>query len=163
MRQMAKVLLCVLLVISLTLSFCACGKKLTGTYVLTKVSYEDGTVIEGKTLAEEMREFWGMEPSDNYITLNKDGTGILCVYGYEQEIGYQDGKFWYLMELDSGLFFEEEIVEYDEEGFPIIDDTPTEETEPSIPEEIMHDFTVSGKTITLDPEGFGEIMTFTKR
>ena len=162
MKLITKLFLCILLVVSLTLTLCACGKGLAGTYVLSRLTYPDGTVIEGTALETEMSEVYGMELSETYVTLNEDGTGIICVYGFDQEIGYEDGKFWYLMELESGLYIEEEFLEFDEEGFPIIDTTVTEETEPTVPEEIKYDFTISGKTITLDPEGMGEVMTFTK-
>ena len=163
MKLFTKLLLCVLLTLSLTLSLCACGKGQEGTYTLTRITFDDGTVLDGKVLEEEMRDTYGIELSDNYITLNEDGTGIVCIYGFGQEIGYKNGKFWYLMDLDSGLYIDEDIMEFDEEGFPIEDTTPAEETEPTIPEEIQRDFTVSGKTITLDPEGIGEVMTFTKQ
>ena len=162
MKTITKTLLCILLTVSLMLSLCACGKRLEGTYILSSITYPDGTVLEGKELETEMSEVFGMELSETYVTLKEDGTGVMCVYGFDQEIGYENGKFWYLMDLESGLYIEEEILEFDEEGFPIEDTTPTEETEPTVPEEIKMDFTVSGKTITLDPEGLGEVMTFTK-
>lgn len=162
MKTITKALLCILLAVSLLLGLCACDNSLEGTYVLSSISYADGTTLSGKDLEAEMEAIWGTALSDTYLTLNADGTGVLCVYGFDQEIGYEDGKFWYTMDLESGLYIDEDVLEFDEEGFPIEDTTPTEDTEPTIPEEIQKDFTVDGKTITLDPEGFGEVMTFTK-
>ena len=116
MKTITKTLLCILLTVSLMLSLCACGKRLEGTYILSSITYPDGTVLEGKELETEMSEVFGMELSETYVTLKEDGTGVMCVYGFDQEIGYEDGKFWYLMDLESGLYIEEEILEFDEEG-----------------------------------------------
>lgn len=173
MKKIAKIFLCALLAVSL-LCLCACGgkggtasssgKKLEGTYILSAITYADGTKLTGDDLKTEMEEVWGMELSETYLQLNGDGTGVLCVYGLPQEIGYENGKFWYSEFLDLGIELEEDILEFDEEGFPIIDTTPTTEaTEPTIPEDLKLDFTVSGKTITLDPDGLGDVMAFTKK
>ena len=176
MKKITKILLCSLLALSL-LGLCACGKKgtvdssdpeaikkLEGTYYLSAITYADGTKLAGDELVAEMQEIWGLEPEDNYLLLNGDGTGVLCIYDFAQNIGYEYGKFWYSDFLDFGIVIEEEIFEFDEEGLPIENTTPTTEaTEPTIPEELKLDFTVSGKTITMDPDECGELMEFTKK
>ena len=163
MKTIFKALLCVSLAVCLLLGLCACKKEKSGTYILSSITYADGTTISGKDLQAEIEDVWGMELSDIYLQLNPDGTGILCAYGLEQEIGYQDGKFWYLSELDYDPDLSDDIMEFDEDGFPIEDAAPTQETEFVVPEEIKMDYTRSGKSITLDPEGLGEIMTFTRK
>ena len=176
MKKIAKILLCSLLALSL-LCLCACGKKgtgdssdpeaikkLEGTYVLTAMTYSDGTKLTGDELVTELQEVWGLEPEDNYLLLNGDGTGVLCIYDFAQNIGYEYGKFWYSDFLDFGIVIEEEIFEFDEEGFPIENTTPTTEaTDPTIPADLLMEFTVSGNTIALDPDGLGELYEFTKK
>ena len=163
MKTIWKMLLCALLAVCLLLGLCACGKGLEGAYSLSSITYPDGTTLAGMELQAEMEDVWGMELSDAYLTLHADGTGVLCLYGIDQEIGYEDGKFWYTTDLESGLYIDEGVLEFDEEGFPIEDTTPAKEAEPTVPDDIKLDFTVDGKTITLDPEGFGQVMTFTKK
>lgn len=156
--------LCLLLVFSLVLCLAACSGKedSSGTYQLTGLKYADGTELTGDALKTEIEEGWAVALSDVYLTLNGDGTGILSVYGIEQEIGYKDGYFWYTDSLDIGLEIEEPL-EFDEEGFPIENTEETEPTEPVIPEDIRLPLTISGKTVTLDPDGFGDMLTFTRK
>lgn len=169
MKNIMKSLLCVALALCLALCLCACGgskqdsnAKLEGTYVLSKITYADGTTLTDDDLKAEIEEGWGLAPEDTYLELYSDGTGMLCVYGLPQEIAFADGKFWYTEFLDLGVEFEE-VLEFDEEGFPIENTSTEETTEPTVPEDIKLPFTVSGKTITLDPDGLGETMTFTKK
>ena len=162
MKTITRMLLCVSLAVCLLLGLCACKKEKSGTYILSSITYADGTTISGKDLQTEIEDVWGMELSDIYLQLNPDGTGILSVYGIEQEIGYKDDYFWYTDYLDVSLEIEEPL-EFDEEGFPIENTEETEATEPEIPEDLRLPLTVSGKTVTLDPDGFGDILTFTRK
>ena len=162
MKTITRMLLCVSLAVCLLLGLCACKKEKSGTYILSSITYADGTTISGKDLQTEIEDVWGMELSDIYLQLNPDGTGILSVYGIEQEIGYKDDYFWYTDYLDVSLEIDEPL-EFDEEGFPIENTEETEATEPEIPEDLRLPLTVSGKTVTLDPDGFGDILTFTRK
>ena len=162
MKSIAKILLCLLLVASLMLGLCACKKNLAGTYILSRIVFEDGTVLEGEELEYEMEYVFDMKLSDTYLKLNEDGTGTICIYGFEQEIGYDESSIWYMMDMELGMYLDDYYpMEFDEDGVPIEGDIP-EETEPTVPEEIKKPFTLKGKTITLDPEDLGEMMTFTK-
>ena len=162
MKTITRMRLCVSVAVCLLLGLCACKKEKSGTYILSSITYADGTTISGKDLQTEIEDVWGMELSDIYLQLNPDGTGILSVYGIEQEIGYKDDYFWYTDYLDVSLEIEEPL-EFDEEGFPIENTEETEATEPEIPEDLRLPLTVSGKTVTLDPDGFGDILTFTRK
>lgn len=157
-------ILCLLLVFGLVLCLAACSGKegSSSTYQLTGLKYSDGTELTGDALKTEIEEGWAVELSDIYLTLNGDGTGILSVYGIEQEIGYKDDYFWYTDYLDVSLEIEEPL-EFDEEGFPIENTEETEATEPEIPEDLRLPLDISGKTVTLDPDGFGDILTFTRK
>lgn len=169
MKNITKTLLRAVLALCLVLCLCACGSKQTanakleGTYVLSKLTYADGTTLTGDELKTEFEEGWGMDLEDNYLELHSDGTGVLCVYGLPQEIAFADGKFWYSEFLDLSIGVEEDVLEFDEDGFPIESSVTGETTEPTVPDDIKLPFTVSGKTITLDPDGLGETMTFTKK
>ena len=169
MAKSVKSILIALLILSLLLGLCACGnkeanaaEKLAGTYVLSKLTYADGVELTGGELKTELEEIWCMEVADTYLELRSDGTGSLSVYGMSMEIGWKDGYLWYSDFLDFGLHMDEDILEFDEDGVPI-ENTTVETTEPTIPEDLRIPFTVSGKTISLDPEGLGEIMEFTKQ
>lgn len=166
MTKFVKSLLLVLLTLSLMLGLGACGdkeekstEKLVGTYILSKLTYADDVELTGDELKKEMEDIWCMDVSDTYVELRADGTGSLSVYGLSMEIGWKDGYLWYSEFLDLGL---DEILEFDEDGLPI-ENTTEETTESTIPEDLRIPFTVSGKTISLDPEGLGEIMEFTKQ
>lgn len=169
MRNSVKTLLIALLALSLLLGLCACGgkknasaSKLAGTYVLSKLTYADGAEVSGDELKQELTDIWGLELSENYLELHDDGTGVLCTYGMYMDIGWKDNYLWYSDYLDFGLYLEEDIMEFDEDGLPI-ENTTTETTEATIPEDLRIPFTVSGKTISLDPDGLGDIMEFTKQ
>lgn len=175
MKKIAYRLLSAVLLFSLLLCFAACNKQdpsspesLAGTYYLSSITYSDGSSLSGDALRTEFEDGWGMALTDNYVELRTDGTGTVCIYGFPQEIAYADGYFWYPEFLMDEIYVEdeviiEEVVTEDGEVMEII--VPVETTEPAettIPEELKNPFTVSGNKITMDPEGLGETMTFTK-
>lgn len=166
MKKFAKSLLCFVLVISFALCLGACKKKpekLAGMYVVTCITYADGTQLTGDALKQEMEEGYGLALEDTYLQLNADGTGVLSVYGFSRDIGFEYGKFWYGDIVEYSVIIDEEMaLEFDEDGLPIEQEESEEPTEFIVPESIKQEMTISRKTITLDPEDLGETFTFTK-
>ena len=79
-----KKLTVLLLVVMMVLPMAACGgsksdNSFAGTYTLYAMDYEDGVIV----LAEELFE------GESYVTINKDGSAIMCLEGDEANVTWK--------------------------------------------------------------------------
>lgn len=106
MKKTARILLCMVLVISLCATLVACGGSddITGRYVVSSMEM-DGTKIEGELLNSALA-LMGLSTNDMYIQLNADGTGFISALGQTANMEYADGQIWPVDAPDEKVAFE---------------------------------------------------------
>ena len=94
MKKTAKILLCLVLVISLSATLIACGGSddISGRYSISAMEM-NGTKVEGELL-ETTLSMLGLSGSDMFVELNADGTGTMSILGQTQALEYADGQIW---------------------------------------------------------------------
>lgn len=93
-----KKILCSALVMIMMLCMVACGSSEAGRYDFYSMDM-DGVSITAEDLKEMGAEM------EMYITLEKDGTGVLVSEGETMEIAWEDGKMWPVDDADDVIAY----------------------------------------------------------
>lgn len=95
MNKLISRALCVVMLLSLLLTFAACG--VSGHYELKEVSYS-GLSLSAKEA--------GFDTENYYIDLNANGTAVMCMEDEKQDMEWKDGQIWAVGEEDAKADFE---------------------------------------------------------
>lgn len=95
MKKIISRVLCIAMILSLLLTFAACGAS--GTYSLEKVSY-GGVSLDAEAA--------GFEDGKFYIELSSNGTAVMCFNGEKEDMEWEDGQIWAVDEPDGKVPFE---------------------------------------------------------
>ena len=83
MKKLFSSILCTALICCMLFVLTACGTA--GHYVFKEMSYS------GMKISAEEAE---LDPEENYIDLNADGTAVMCINGDAENMLWEDGQIW---------------------------------------------------------------------
>ena len=100
MKKYLHSVLCLLLAVCIVMCFAACDNKndqttkaMAGTYKFQEMS-RDGVTVTVEDL-QEVAEYYELDMDEFcYLTLNEDGTGVLCLMGQAADMVYDDTCIW---------------------------------------------------------------------
>lgn len=95
MKKILSSILCAALIACMMVTLAGCGTA--GHYTLKEMSYG------GITVSAEDAE---LDPDENYIDMNANGTAVLCMDGEETDMEWKDGEIWAEGEDDEKADFE---------------------------------------------------------
>lgn len=95
MKKLFSSILCAALICCMLFVLTACGTA--GHYVFKEMSYS------GMKISAEEAE---LDPEENYIDLNADGTAVMCINGDSAEMLWEDGQIWAKDQEDDKADFE---------------------------------------------------------